>query len=256
MKRTGWRLTAILLMAAMALAALSFPATAATSEDNATLSDFAAFDRAFVPALALSTQGRVAPAQQALQRALAHWTAMQARLAEPYAADPRWVEEAGRVSAALDSAGKHLAAGKSQEAHEALESVRLILWQARDRHGVVYFGDLLTAYHEPMEAIALGTKGRTTLSDAELDRLSMLFAEARPLWKRVETFAFDPAPYGFDAKHTERLHALVSGETHALAALGRSLERRDVAAVLKLGPAIKPPFAGAVMLFGDFQGLQ
>lgn len=245
-----WRVTL-----ALALAWLPFAATAATGAARPPLADFVAFDQAYVPALALTGAKRLAPSRQALERAQAAWQELQTRLAGPFANDRNWAADVSRIDAAFASAAAHLAQARSAEAHEALEPVRTILWQVRERHGIVYLMDRLTAFHEPMEAIVGATHSHATLSEAELHEVATLYAHVRPLWSRVTELLPEAGQQGLDAERVRRLQALAAQEDDALAALGAALERNDPEAVLRAGPALKPPLAAAVMLYGDFRGL-
>lgn len=236
---------------ALVLLALAMPALAATGGKPA-VSDFAVFDRAYIPVLALSSAGRLEAARQAMARLEAQWPLSEARMRDTLGRDPAWPGDAERIAQAIATARSELDAGRTAETHQALEPVREILWHARQRQGIAYFVDGLTAHHAPMEAIVLATRGRDALSRDEMAQIAALHEAATATWSAVLEAPLEPAALGLGEAETGRLHALLAQEASALQALGEALRAGNAAAVLRAGPAVKPPFAEAMMLFGDF----
>ena len=140
------------------------------------------------------------------------------------------------------------------DAHNVLEHVRVILMQLRQKHGIDYYLDYQTAFHEPMEAIVLAAKGKTPATLAEQDlakiRNTMPALEAR--WKAVQNARFDPDKYGLDSERAARVKRSLELETEAIEKLKKALAGSDKTSMIQLAVAIKPPFAQLYMLFGEF----
>ena len=86
---------------------------------------------------------------------------------------------------------------KVTDAHEALEHVREVLMKLRQRNGIDYFIDRLTAFHEPMEAIVLAAKDKTgdTLTDADIALIRKRMPQAEQAWQRVAAAKLDASDY-------------------------------------------------------------
>jgi hypothetical protein len=216
----------------------------------------AAFDAVYIPALSLTSSAstdasvgaRALAATQALDR---RWPAMRPRLAQVWGT-PAW-------SGALDAVHRQIAAAVQaagladwHAAHEALEEVRIVLMKARQAHGMDYFVDRLTAYHEPMEVLALAGKGDPArLTREQRAGLERAYGEALRLWEAVERHPVDPQAYGLTPARQSQMARGLAEERAALDALGRALQGQDPAALLEAAGAVKPPFARLFTSFGD-----
>lgn len=233
--------------------ALAMPLAAGVQA--AGLDNMVAFDGVYIPALALSTAAQqdaavAARARAAMQRLDARWPELRGRLQQ----------DLGGASArpTLQALDRHIAAARRAvaaqafaAAHEALEEVRLELMKARRQRGIDYFVDRLTAYHEPMEELALaGRLQPPAMTPAKRAALERAFVQARVLWHDIEQHLPQPAAYQLSPARAAQLAQGVADETAALARLSQALRSPDDAALLKAAAGVKPPFARVFTAFG------
>lgn len=245
------------------LAPLALAAVLAAPVQAGLLETSSALDRVYIPALALSTAAQTDTAARsrapaALQKLQANWPALRAELlqglsigAAGRAASAR--RTLARADAHIAAAVKAMAVSDFKAAHEALEAVRVDLMVARSTRGVDYFVDRLTAFHEPMEVLALAGKDWSpqALTPPRREELARAFAHARALWQAIELNPPDPAAYGLDSARAAQLRQATAEESQALSRLSDALRGSDAAALLKAAAAIKPPFARVFTAFGQ-----
>lgn len=227
------------------------------------LSDMVAFDAVYIPALSMSTSAsqdpRSVPKAQAsigqLERA---WPELKRHLAStwPGAVPAGWAESLASVERQIVATTAAAARADWKAAHEALEPVRITLMKARQSQGMDYYVDGLTAFHEPMETLALAgsTWQPSALDGTRRAQLAAAYAQARALWRGIEQKPIDAAAYGLPADKQAQLRKAVEEESAALARLSDALRGNDDAAMLKAAAAIKPPFARAFTVFGGAEG--
>ena len=233
------------------------------SAQAAPLDDMVAFDAIYIPALAMSTNASQDPAAtpkaKATLAALAQqWPALRQRLAATWGPQPPtgWPQTLASVGQHIETA--MAASGRSdwKQTHEALEPVRIDLMKARQRQGMDYFVDRLTAFHEPMEELALAG---STLQPSQVDaarraELEKAYVRARTRWLGIEQQPVDRVAYGLSAARQAQLRKALDDETSALGQLSDALRNSDNARLLKAAAAIKPPFARAFIAFGQLEG--
>lgn len=233
------------------------------SAQAAPLDDMVAFDGIYIPALAMSTSasqdpGTIPKAKAALAALQQQWPAHRQRLSVTWGARPPigWQQTLASVGLHIDAAVDASRRSEWKNAHEALEPVRIDLMQARRRQGMDYFVDRLTAFHEPMETLALtGSTLRPDQLDAKRRaELEQAYAQARTLWRGVELHAVDTAAYGLSAPRQAQLRTAIDDETAALSQLSDALRGSDNGRLLKAAVAVKPPFAKAFTAFGQPEG--
>jgi hypothetical protein len=182
---------------------------------------------------------KLADAWAVFNRAVAPDRARDSSLAKVMDASTKQIAEANRLTLA----------GDLPRAHDALESLRRTFWRWRVAHGIDYFPDALTAFHDEMEhLVELGAKR----ADPGTQRTS--FATARSRWVDVERAPFEPTRYGFDAGKRERMVALMAKERALLDDYAIALAGGEPAALAAVGKALKGNFAQIYFLFGDFGG--
>jgi hypothetical protein len=224
--------------------------------------DSVALDAVYIPALAMtsaaqSDAGVADKARAAMQRLDARWPALRGSLQASLGGTPAQATSARKTIAAVEThiAGgrRAVARGDFKAAHEALEEVRLDLMKARTARGVDYFVDRLTAYHEPMEVLALaGLQLKPQdLTPTKRAALEKAFVEARALWRGIEQHLPLPTDYALDAARASQFTKGVADETVALTRLSDALRGNDSVALLKAAQAIKPPFARTFTAFGQ-----
>ncbi len=216
--------------------------------------DMVALDRAYIPALAVTTQGSLPESQRAMEILNKQWAAFKKQHAAAKGGDKQWQKDFAEIDRMIAEANKVVAGGTDiVKAHEALEGVRFTLLAMRARSKMPYYLDALTHFHDPMEAIVLAVKDKKpdTLSDADAAKIKEALPEAEKLWAKVKLSRVDPA-FGLSTEQQQNLDKLIANETQALETLRQALAGSDKAALIKAAMAIKPAFAKIYMSFGNF----
>ena len=223
-----------------------------------------ALDAVYIPALSLTNAkpGDTAGADKAraaMQRLDADWPALRAVLLKDLSGKTPAQAAAARktlaqVDKALADSRKAMAAGNNAAAHTALEDVRIDLMKLRRAQGVDYFMDRLTAFHEPMEVLALAgnTLKPQDLRPAQRAELEKTYAEARALWRSVEQNLPDLKAYKLSEAQQAQFNKGMADVSAAMTRLSDALRGNDNAALLKAAAAIKPPFARTFTAFGRY----
>lgn len=224
------------------------------------LAGMADLDRAYIPALALTSQGSPAMAQKAVRVLVESWQTFKARYARGMADDPEWRADLAFLDARIAEAVAIAAVGANLvEAHEALERVRLRLLETRQqRLGLDYYVDYLTVFHGPMEEIYLAAKGKTpaTLTDVDIAKIAGELPEAWTAWGQVERARFDNSIFRLsDQKLAERRQYLKAG-ADTLTAVEVALRRNDRAGLIQAATQLRTNFVKLFLLFGDFDALK
>lgn len=261
----------LLVAGALALATLSactVPASrlntgaAAVKVPAGAVRTMADFDAIYIAALAASTaaatdSSKAPGARRTLDALQAQWTTQQLALLAAWGtpAPSTWAAAVGSAGARIAAAVKAGVSPDWHAVHEELEEVRVTLREARVALGMDYFVDRLTAYHGPMEQLALaGTQWKpgdlTPQRRAELERA---WRQCLALWEGIERFPFDAAAHGLAPAQGAQLQAALTQERQALQALGAAMAGSDDAALLRAAAGVKPPFARAFTAFARSQ---
>jgi len=225
----------------------------------AILDNSIALDAVYIPALSLTNAkpgdtAAAAKARAAMQRLDAEWPALKDLSGKAPAQAAAARKTLAQVDHALAEARKAMAAGNNAAAHTALEDVRIDLMKLRSAQGVDYFMDRLTAFHEPMEVLALAgnTLKPQDLTPAKRAEMEKTYAEARALWRSIEQNLPDPKVYQLSEAQQAQFNKGMADVTQALSRLSDALRGADNAALLKAAAAIKPPFARTFTAFGRY----
>jgi hypothetical protein len=226
----------------------------ATSVQADIVTDSAVFDKAYIPALAVTSQNDAEKSKAAMAKLNQSWVTFSTAYRQYKPADDAWRIGFSDIDKWITKAdGIVLTGNNLTEAHNALEPVRVILMQLRRKNGIDYFVDYQTAFHEPMEEIVLTAKGKApeTLSQQDVDKISSLLPTLEARWDALQTAKFDPQHFVFDSARTSKLKRLMETESNAIGALKKALAESDKSAIIQSAVAIKPPFAQMFMLFGE-----
>jgi hypothetical protein len=217
--------------------------------------DMAAFDRAFIPAWALTAQERSPMAPSAMRLLTERWDAFQRRYGKTLARDADGQAAVARVSADLHAAQASVGAGNLPAAHASLDAVRLTLLHTRQRAQIGYYLDAFTLYQTTLTAMQRVTRGKTaeTLTDDDLNLMARYLPIALSQWDDVTRLPFDSDQFGFSAARSKGLEEGVARETTALHSLREALDTRDHALVLHKASDVQTAFMSAYLLFGDFE---
>jgi DNA-binding protein len=219
------------------------------------VTDSAVFDKAYIPALAVTSQNDAEKTKAAMARLHPSWLTFSNAYRQHKPSDDAWKSGFSEIDNWIAKADDIVARGSNlTEAHDALEPVRVILMQLRRKNGIDYFVDYQTAFHEPMEAIVLTAKGKTpeTLTQQDIDKIRSLMPTLNARWSALQNAKFSPELFAFDNARVTQVNQSMESETNAIAALKRALADSDKSAIIQRASAIKPPFAQMFMLFGEF----
>jgi hypothetical protein len=214
----------------------------------------AALERSYVPALALTNQpDKALPmVEESMRRLTAAWNRFVRGMTANDMEKPALQAAITQSSAKVKEAEGLIAVDKRKDAHEALETLRMVFWKARLDMKISYLPDLFTAFHGPMEEFAdLASKPGTDLSGLEglLDNLS-------GLWKSVEETALDVQLFRVTPERAAKYVAQVRKEREILTQLKSLIESQNREALVKATGTMKANFAQTYFVFGDFSGLQ
>jgi hypothetical protein len=219
---------------------------------------FARFDRAYVPALALTNFEKLAASHRAYEKLLPAFESLKEETGSAFPGDPQWKKDLQVIDSHLREAGMKLRAKELKAAHELLEPVRATLMAARQRHDVEYYLDGMTQFHDIMELIvkpsSAALKKGEQLTEPRRQKLLKLIAEARQQWEIVQAQQLDRHRFEFSEERVEQLNVHIQDEFGALDRAEGAARTADNTATLQAMVAIKPPFARAFMLFGEFPG--
>jgi hypothetical protein len=218
--------------------------------------EFASFDKFYIPALSLTSQGKMEQSKVAMMLLKEKWKTFKGKYYNHIPKDSEWKQNFDDVEQMILEADEIVKNGEDLlGAHELLESVRFTFMELRKRNGIDYYVDYLTEFHEPMEEIVLTAKGKTpdTLTDADMSKIRELLAESSHLLDKIETARFDASLFGFSDEKAELMNEYVRLEFESLSKLRQSIENGDKNLIIKSAAGIKPNFVKLFLLFGDFE---
>ncbi len=241
----------------LALVALILLAGIASADPATLFDDMVAFDRVYIPALAMTSQGKERPSLKAIAQLKEAWTTFQEAHSGDYPDDPEWKRDFKAIDDRLFESTMFTSPDWTHLAHNALEPIRDRMREMRLRHDIDYYVDYLTAFHEPMETIVLAGKDKTTqtFTEDDLATIKKTIPQAEKLWAEVQAAPFEAGRYGFSPAKAKQVADQVEKEAQALAALNKAVAAGDTAAIIQRAVAMKPNFAKLFMMFGDFEGL-
>lgn len=232
------------------LAVLCLPLTAFAG----LMEDMVAFDRAYIPALAVTNAGSLPQSQRAMEQLNREWSSFKKQHASAKRNDKKWTADFAEIDRMIAEASKLVAAGADvHKAHEALEGVRSTFVEMRVRLKMPYYLDPLAHFHDTMEEITLLAEDQTpaTLGAEQTAKLKAALVEAETRWAAVKASRVGPE-FGVNAEQKQQLEQFLAGQTAALDTLKQALAGGDKAAQLSAARGIKPAFAKIYMFFGNF----
>jgi hypothetical protein len=212
-----------------------------------------ALDRVYIPALVLTNQPD-RPATvigDSVKRLGEGWQEFVSALSDSDRSNPSLAAAIKDIGPGIEKSLKLADAGKRRESHEALEVVRISLWKVRGEMGIAYLPDLLTAFHEPMEAfVDLALK-----LGADAAKVKSLLEECREQWTAVEKAKLDPALFRLSPEKTAKYNEMVKKVRGTLGTLSATLAAGDKDGFITALKTVKSNFSQTYMVFGDFSGL-
>jgi hypothetical protein len=218
--------------------------------------DMVAFDKAYIPALTLTGQGKKAAAKKAMKLTAAEWLLFKKKHATDFKKNKADMVDLTIISQKIADAERTVRAnGNLNYAHDILEEVRNNFLKIRQRNSIDYYIDYMTKFSVPMEKIVLTAGGRTpeSLTDTMLLKIKDNFKAAKRDWENLQNASFDPALYSFDAKKDAQRQSCIKAETEAMNMLDKALEGGDKGEIIKAALGIKSNFISLFLMFGDFK---
>lgn len=221
--------------------------------------DMVTFDKAYITALALTSQTNKTAAEKAMKLTVAEWAVFKKNHVKTFNKNKSDKADLAKIDQLISNAERIVQANeKTDEAHEVLEGVRNTFLKIRERNSIVYYIDYTTKFHEPMEAVVLTVKGKTaeTLTEEMLLKIKDNFKVAEQDWENLQKASFDPVLFSFTAeKETQRL-GYIKAETEAMNKLKKALEGDDKETIIKASMGIKSNFVKLFLMFGDFEKIK
>lgn len=217
---------------------------------------FARLDKAFIPALALTSAEKIKPSAKAMEILQSEWRLFNAAYQDANLADGQWRADFDLADQAIENASKIVDGGTGLvAAHVVLEQIRLAFWKLRERNGIDYFTDYLTEFHEEMEVIVLAVKGKnpSSLTESDVTKIREHLPSAKAGWERVIAANLNAELFSFSEAQIGQIHALLGKEKAALMDLEEVLKGNNREELIKASAAIKPIFAQVFKMFGDFR---
>ena len=247
---------------------------------NRVLRESAALDKAYIPALVLTNQGKVEQSQKAMTRLKEVWETYANKYYPLVPRDREFRRSLDKIQNAIRTADHIVnSGGDLADAHEALEEIRftfmalrkgrltssMIRWKERGElewNEVwlpdYYYIDYLNEFHEPMEAIVLTAKGKTpeTLTDEDVAKIKEYLAEASELLDKIYGAEFEQSVFDFSDEKAQTIRDYIDQETESLYRLRNALDDEDKEAIIQSSMGIKPGFVKLFTMFGDFESLK
>lgn len=218
------------------------------------IEEFAALERAYVPALALTNQP-TKPAtlvQESLRRLDKGWQSFVQATASQIKSNPAFATVITESRQKISGAEALVAADKRHDAHESLEYIRTAFWKVRTDMGIDYLPDRFTAFHDPMEKFA----EEVSKPGSDPKKLKTALSGLSRLWSDVEKSGIDAALFKLSPERAETYAKQVRKEREILNQLAGLIDSGNVEALSKAAVAMKSNFAQTYFVFGDFSGLQ
>jgi hypothetical protein len=217
------------------------------------VADSATFDKAYIPALALTSQNALNQSRAAMAQLNQAWQDFSKMHRNDFIKDSAWKKGFNEIADWIRQADKIVnQGGNLADAHNTLEHVRVTLMHLRKQHKIDYYLDYQTDFHEPMEEVVLTARGKTpaTLSEQDLEKIRTILPELEARWNAVLNAKFNPDVFGFSHAHAAKTTHYIELESEAISALKQALAGDDKAAVIQHAVAIKQPFSKLYMMFG------
>lgn len=219
-----------------------------------TVEEFAALERAYVPALALTNQPTkpTPQVQESLRRLDKTWQSFVQAAASQIKSNPAFAKAVTESRQKISGAETLVAAEKRHDAHESLEYIRTAFWKVRTDMGIDYLPDRFTAFHDPMEKFA----EEVSKPGSDPQKLKTALSGLSRLWSDVEKSGIDAALFKVTPERAETYAKQIRKEREILNQFAGLIDSGNVEALSKAAVAMKSNFAQTYFVFGDFSGLQ
>jgi hypothetical protein len=217
------------------------------------VSDSAKLDRHLIPALAFAKQRDHARAMSAVERLETEWGVF--RKNHYGFGDSTWKAVFDEVDTMIADAAAVVDGGEYiTDAYQSLDDMRMVLFELREDHDIVYFVDPLHEFQEPLNDMVRSIANRKPkeLGPEDLDRLRDLQVEAREIWLDMMDVEFDIGQYGLEESEADSIQLLVGSMDYAISRLGGVLETEDKADAIRAVREVEARFEELYGVFGEF----
>ena len=235
---------------------LFFSTTISLSAASRLEKDMVTFDKAYITALALTSQTNKVAAEKAMKLTVDQWTVFKKKHAKTFNKNELDKADLTTIDKLISEAESIVRKNeKTDEAHEVLEGVRNTFLKIRERNSIDYYIDYTTKFHEPMETVVLTAKGKTaeTLTEEMLLKIKGNFKIAQQNWENLQKASFDPVLFSFSAEKDVQRQNYIKAESEAMSKLKSALESGDKGSIIKASVGIKSNFVSLFLMFGDFE---
>jgi hypothetical protein len=251
--KKNWQECAAMKLKSFLIVLATICLTPPVSVSAGLIEDYVLLDRSYVPALALTNQ-RDKPlpiVEESMRRLATAWNKFVQGTTKEWG-KTAMKEAITRSTVKVEEALGLVAVNKRKEAHEALETLRMVFWKARTDMGIKYLPDRFTAFHEPMEEFTdLAVK-----PDSDASKLREKLHELSIFWKEVEEAGLDVKLFAVSPERAAKYTDQVKREREILTQLESLIGSSNQEALAKAAGALKINFSQTYFVFGDFSGLQ
>lgn len=233
---------------------VSLSLLSAGCDDYDVIHDMARFDRAYIPALVLtSKKDSTGQSVVAVKRLRQDWMVLKAK----YASMVGTGGTSDEVDSSIERADMLITTGEFAGAHKELESIREVLLKARRSHEVDYYLDYLTEFHSAMERAVdlVAGKEADAITKANIDTMRAILPDLRSSWQKVVEAPFDRRPFLFSRDTEKALMTAVDEAAMMIDDLEAAIRSGNRPLVLKHTMLVKKSYSRVFKMFGNFDSV-
>ena len=216
--------------------------------------DMARFDRAYVPALVLtSTKDISGQSVLAVKRLRQDWELVSAKYSRIFTGG----EASMNIGSIIERSDGLITIGDFAGAHAELERIRVLMMDARRRNGIEYYLDPLTVFHQSMEKMASRVSGKdhASITEEDIRAIAGMLPLARKQWQVVTDAPFKRGPFLFTRDNEAALMDAVAAEGRAIEDLGDALRSRNRRVIARHVLLLKQGYSMVLRMFGNFDSI-
>ncbi len=246
--------------AIITLVAILLFSTPLFASDTGILKDMAYLDKAYIPALVLTSQKDPVLASKAIKKLKTQWDFFKTRYQKNQLTDESWKTGFQKIDNLIKQAENIVRNKKPIEyAHYQLEEIRTILYDLRKKHNIDYLLDTLTDFHDEMRNIILTAMDKSpnmldssdiTIINKALKKIRNIMIEFKNiLTKKQEEII---SIFGLSRKDMDKINKNISQEIQIMDKLEDALKENNKEKIIKYSLKLKLPYKKIYTTFGDF----
>jgi hypothetical protein len=219
----------------------------------------AGLDRVYIPALTFTGQQHQRESEIALEQLRKKWAGFHQEYYNVKIryglniTDKFWKEDFDRVTRLIATAESLTRDGNMVDAHLQLREMRVLLRDLRYRNGITYYLDGMTRFHDAMDGIIAGLRGRDVLTQKDINRLRSHFKEAQRGWLKLSRQELDAELFGFGKEKVKAVKNRVKYQERMIASFAAALSSRSMDRIFQSAQDLRPNYTVLYKAFGDFQ---